>query len=183
VINMAKINKINLCFDYNTAWFDDCDGMTDYFPNTSGPLKNIINSVLEYGSDKIIVTVTNNCSEIPAASRVKRICKACGYEAVDKGHIHTYENGLERYVYEWMLTRVKAMPKPEQQAYICNKDQILKIGDKIKNRYGDIFKVITVKKNAYLNAQSIEFSKLMKSGRVCKRMYSGLGYEYQRMEA
>lgn len=179
---MAKINKINLCFDYNTAWFDDCDGMTDYFPNTSGPLKNIINSVLEYGSDKITVTVTNNSSDIPAASRVKRICKACGYEAVDKGHMHTYENGLEMYVYEWMLIRVKAMPKPEQPPYICNKDQILKIGDKIKNRYGDLFKVVSAKYDDYFKYQRIEFSKVMKNGKVCKTKFTGVGSEYQRME-
>lgn len=180
---MAKINKINLCFTYNTAWFDDCDGMTNYFSHTSGPLKNIINSVLEYGSDKIAVTVTNNSPYISAASRVKRICKACGYEAVETGHMHTYDNGTKIYVYGWELTRVKVMPKPTEPAYICNKDQVLQAGDKIKNRYGDIFKVITATKNKYIDTQSIEFSKLMKNGKACKRRYSGLGYEYHRMEA
>jgi len=155
--------------------------MTDYFPSHSGPLKNIINSVLEYGADKIIITVTNDSPEIPAASRVKRICKACGYEAVDKWHMHTYSDGSKRYIYKWELTRVKIMPKPEEPVYICNKEQVLKTGDTIKNRYGDLFKIITVKKNNYLNAQSIEFSKLMKNGRVCKRKYSGLGYEYQKI--
>jgi len=180
---MAKINKINLDFGYNTAWFDDCDGMTDYFPSHSGTLKKIINSVLEYGADKIIVTVTNDSPEIPASIRVKRICKACGYEAVDKWHMHTYDNGSKRYVYKWELTRIKIMPKPAEPAYICNKEQVLNVGDKIKNRYGDLFQVIAVKKNDYLSAQSIEISRIMKNGRVCKRRYSGLGYEYQKIEA
>lgn len=173
---MAKIDSINLCFTDNTAWMDNCDSMTDYFPHFSGSLKYIISRVLEYGGDKITVTVTNDSPDIPAEKRIKRICKTCGYGATNKSHMHTYASGLQRMVYTWDLVKVKEMPKPEEPEIIFNPDATFEVGDIIRNRYGDIFKVVGVSNNY---AKSIQFCKVMKNGRVCKKMYSNLpsGYE------
>lgn len=176
---MSKINSINLCIKENTAWMDDCDGMIDYFPHFTGSLKYIISKVLEYGSDKITVSVTNNNPDIPSEKRVKRICKTCGYEATNKSHMHTYANGMQQMVYTWDLIKVKEMPKPREPEYIYNPDQTFEIGDLIQNRYGDIFKVVGISNNY---GKSIQFSKVMKNGKVCKRVYSNLPIGYKKVE-
>ena len=140
----------------------------------------MIKLILEYGADKIDVTVTNNDPTIPAQRRINLICKQCGYESINKSHMHTYNNGYECMVFEWELLKVKEMPKPETPDNIYNRDQRFDVGDVIQNKYGDTFKVKNISDR--MGYQSITFSKMMKGGKVCKREYSNSSAEYIKRE-
>lgn len=111
---MAEINLINLEWKENTAWYNDCESMTDYFHMTSGSLKYIISRIQEKGAKAITVTVTNNDPTIPADRRVKQICNACGYTAKNLSgeRIRKYsrysdnEEMEEKYTHmEWLLNK------------------------------------------------------------------------------
>ncbi|MDP2365855.1 MAG: hypothetical protein Q8M94_19050 [Ignavibacteria bacterium] len=112
---MAEINLINLEWKENTAWYNDCESMTDYFHMTSGSLRYIISRIQEKGAKEISVTVTNNDPTIPAERRVNQICKACGYSAknLSENRTRTYsrypdnQEMSEEYKHlEWLLTKI-----------------------------------------------------------------------------
>ncbi len=89
---MAKINEIDFDRNSNTAWMDTCDGSIDYFPNYTGTLKYIISRVNECGSDVIHVKHEGEGSYVK--SRINKICKQCGYTAIDKSHIEKQRSGI-----------------------------------------------------------------------------------------
>lgn len=177
---MSEITSLDFMWKENTVWFNDTDSSIDYFHHSSGSLKYIMELILKYGADKIEVTVTNNDATIPAQRRINQICKKCGYEATEKSHMHTYNNGYECMVYEWDLVKVKEMPKPAEPEHIYDTNTRFEVGDVIQNKYGDRFQVKTTSDR--MGYQSITFSKLMKNGKVCKRQYSNSSAEYRKIE-
>jgi len=105
---MAEISRMTFYHKENFVTYDDTDTMIDYFHNYSLGQKETINWINKDGADLITVHVVNNDPDIPAARRLKQICKKCGYEMIDKSHMHHFEiQNIDEYVLEYELRRLK----------------------------------------------------------------------------
>ena len=106
---MSQINSITFHHTYNTAWYDNDNGMIDYYPSISGTLKILISKIKEKGAPRIITSTTNDDPKIPTERRVKQIAKACGYHVNNLSGMRTFraydDSPYESYVYEYELIK------------------------------------------------------------------------------